>query len=100
MAKKISAAKAQAELAELLTRVAESGERFVIERDGQPIAALVGATEAARLDAEPDDDSRPIGFRGLIGLWHDVDPAEIDKMVTDIYAAREKDTGRPVDLGD
>src|SRR4051794_19072297 len=100
MAKKISIAEAETQLAELTTRVAEQGEHYVIERDGKPVAALVSIPDLSRLEGEREQDSRPIGFRGLIGLWHDVDLDEIDKMVADIYAAREKDYGRPVDLSD
>lgn len=107
MAKQISAAEAKARLSELMTRVAEQGEHFLIERDGEPVAALVSVPELAQLEQtwqanpiEAAGESDWGGFQSLIGLWPEVTDAEIDAMVADIYAARERDLGRPVDLSD
>jgi prevent-host-death family protein len=49
--KRISAAEAKTNLSELLSRVAYGGERFVIERRGKPVAALVSVDE---VDAPPE----------------------------------------------
>jgi len=106
MTKSISEAEAKAQLTELLTQVAEHDERIVINRDDMPIAVLISLPELARLtttqktETEKPGEPEWKGFQSLIGLWHDVDPAEIDKMVVEIYAARERDLGRPVDLSD
>jgi prevent-host-death family protein len=107
MARKISAAKAKAQLAELLTRVVENGERFVIERDGKPVAALVSIPELARLERidqanseESADEPEWKGFQSLVGLWPEVTDAEIDEMVAKIYADRERSIPRPDQLGD
>lgn len=107
MAKKISAAEAEAQLAELLARVAEKGERFVIERDGQPVAALVSVPELARLDGiESENPKKPgaapewKGFQSLVGIWPEVTDAEIDEMVARIYADRERSIPRPDQLGE
>jgi prevent-host-death family protein len=100
MAKTISEAKAKAQLAELLTRVAEQGERFVIERDGKPIAALVTASDLARMEAKEKTGPEWKGFLSLVGRSPELDPAEIDAMVAEIYAAREREIPRPVDPDD
>jgi antitoxin (DNA-binding transcriptional repressor) of toxin-antitoxin stability system len=107
MAKRISAENTQAQLAELLTRVAENGERFVIERDGQPVAALVSIPELTRLEGakraspeEPGDTPEWKGFQSLVGIWPEVTDAEIDEMIAHIYADRERSIPRPTELGE
>ncbi|MGK7903052.1 MAG: type II toxin-antitoxin system Phd/YefM family antitoxin [Hormoscilla sp.] len=46
---------AQAHLAELLTRMmGDSGERIMIEREGQAVAAIVSYSELRRLEALED----------------------------------------------
>jgi hypothetical protein len=48
---------------------------------------------------ETKKDPKPVaGVLALVGLWRDVADAEIDAFVRDIYAERERDKGRPVDL--
>lgn len=49
MAKTIGTAKAREELAELVNQVAFGGERYVVERCGKPLAALIGADEYRQL---------------------------------------------------
>ncbi len=44
MSKKLSVADAKKHLSELMSRVAYNKERFLIERRGKPMAALVSAT--------------------------------------------------------
>ncbi len=45
MSRKIGLAKARDELSEVVNRVAYSGERYVLERRGKPLAALISADE-------------------------------------------------------
>ena len=90
MATRISTQATKARLAEHLRRAAALGERFLIERRGKPMAALVSiedlqrleAWEAAQLDAEP---ARQAAFRrsleeaGVTVQWSSgppVDPAD------------------------
>jgi hypothetical protein len=35
-----------------------------------------------------------------VGAWSDISDEEIDAFIADIYAQRDKDTGRPVSLED
>lgn len=44
--------------------------------------------------------SHPKGALALVGLWKDIPEAESDKVISEIYQAREKDTGLKVDLGE
>lgn len=65
---------AKAHLSALMARIGYGGERFVIERRGRPLAALVGA-------------------------WAEAEERDLGAVVAEIYAERGRDTGRPVDLG-
>lgn len=51
---------ARAQLADLVNRVAYTGERVVLTRHGKPIVAIVPVAELARLEAAAAaDPSRP-----------------------------------------
>jgi prevent-host-death family protein len=96
--KRISAAQAKAKLSELLARVSLTDERYVIERRGKPVAALVSVEDFQRLDSPVADE--PQGIWGLVGLWGDlVSQEEIDEFLKVVYKERERDVeDRPVDL--
>jgi len=102
MVKKVRVTEAKAHLSALMARAGYAGERYLIERRGKPLAALVGVEDLERLEAEGGDESprsRPRGALALVGAWGEfVEDDEIDEMLEEIYAARERDTGRPVDL--
>jgi prevent-host-death family protein len=88
---------AKAKLSELLARVAYADERYVIERRGKPLAAIVSIEDFERLDGKPSETGEePRGALALVGLWADImTDEEIDEMVAHIYAEREKDVGPP-----
>lgn len=101
VAERIGASEAKAHFSELLARAGYSGERFLVERRGKPLAALVGAEDLKRLEGGSEvGSSRPRGAMALVGLWGElVDDEELDAMLEDVYAAREEDLGRRVDVG-
>ena len=98
MAEKVRVTEAKAHLSELMARVGYGGERFVIERRGRPLAALVGVEDLERLE-KGDSNSRLRGAIGLVGAWGEAEESEVDTMLEEIYAERKRDTGRTVDLG-
>ena len=54
-------------------------------------------------DSESQDEdwpisARPEGALALVGAWREVGDREIDSLIEDIYAERERDNGRPVEL--
>ena len=100
MATRVSVAQAKAELSALMAAVAYQGQRVVIERRGKPMAALVSVDDLEQIDGERATSARPRGALALIGAWGDLGDREIEAMVADIYAAREQDTGRHVELED
>ena len=100
MAERVSAAKAKAQLSTLMAEVAYGGKRFIIERRGKPLAALVSVAELERLELDRAISEQPMGALALVGAWRELGDAEIDQFISDIYAAREKDVPRPVELED
>jgi len=59
MAVEIPVTQARAELAELVNRVVYAGERVILTRHGQPVAALIAAADLQRLDGLPAEQSPP-----------------------------------------
>ncbi len=100
MTKKVSAAEAKSKLSALVAEVAFGGQHVVIERRGKPLAALVTIDELESLEQVRALSPHPRGALALVGLWKDVPDEELDRLLSDVYKAREQDTGRPVHLED
>lgn len=98
MAKKVSAAQAKAQLSTLAAEVGYGGQHIIIERHGKPIAALVSVGDLERLERGQATSARPQGALALAGAWREVKEKDLESLIEDIYAGREKDTGRPVGL--
>lgn len=88
-----SVADAKKHLSELMSRVAYNQERFIIERRGKPMAALVSIEDLARLE---QDTPAPRGLLAAVGALADFD--ELDDMIKDIYLQREQAKDRSVSL--
>lgn len=100
MAERIRVTEAKAHLSALMARVGYGGERFVIERRGRPLAALVRVEDLERLEEEWNGTaSRALGAIALVGAWGEAEERDLDAVLEEIYAERERDTGRTVDLG-
>jgi prevent-host-death family protein len=99
-AKKVRVTEAKAHLLALIARAGYAGERYLIERRGKRLAALVGVEELERLKADGGSPrSSPRGALALVGAWGEfVEDDEIDAMLEEIYAARERENGRLGDL--
>lgn len=95
----ISVAHAKARFSALLEGVLHRGERYVIERHGREVAALVSPSELQRLTQERPLAERPAGAMALVGLWHDVPDEEIDTMLARLRGARDRDRARDAALG-
>lgn len=95
MSNTLNVAEAKKRLSELMSRVAYKGERFVIQRRGKPMVALVSPEDLQRLGVQQE---APRGLLAALGAWGDVPDKDIEQVIADIYKAREKDTGRPVQL--
>ncbi|MQA95623.1 MAG: type II toxin-antitoxin system prevent-host-death family antitoxin [Streptosporangiales bacterium] len=70
MMEEIPVTQARAELADLVNRVAYSGDRIVLTRHGRPLAVLLSPAELERLDAATEaervpEEDRPLHRSGL-----------------------------------
>lgn len=77
-----------------MARVSHGDERFIIERRGKPMAALVSPNDLERLQG--GSERMPQGALALLGAWPDATDEEIDEFLEDAYSEREKDQGCPV----
>ena len=93
MNKKISVADAKKHLSEIMSRVAYNNERFLIQRRGKPMAALVSVEDLARLEKDP---VAPKGLMAAVGALADFEG--LDSMIEEIYRQREQAQDRPVEL--
>ncbi|ETX05718.1 type II toxin-antitoxin system Phd/YefM family antitoxin [Candidatus Entotheonella palauensis] len=100
MAKRISATQAKAQLSALLSEVAYGGQHIIIERRGKPLAALVSVEDLEQFEQYRANSAKPQGALALVGAWRDMDDAELDAIIDEIYTQREQDMGRPVELED
>jgi prevent-host-death family protein len=101
MTQRVSVAQAKAQLSALMAPAAYGGQHIIIERRGKPLAALVSIDDLERLENGQTKPAKPRGALALVGAWENaLTDEEIDEFIRDVYAARERDMGRPVDLGD
>lgn len=93
MSNVLGVGEAKKRLSELMSRVVYKRERFLIQRRGRPMAALVSAEDLERLDQEP---VAPKNLLAALGAWADYE--ELDQVVEDIYRQRERALDRTVVL--
>jgi len=84
---------AKKRFSELMSRVAYKRERFLVERRGRPMVALVSVEDLERLEQEP---VAPKGLLAAVGAWAGYE--ELDQVVENIYRQREEAQDRPVVL--
>ena len=97
----IGIAEARGTFSAMIEAVEHKGEHYVIERHGKPAAALVSVDELERMWAARPAVEEMTGGMRLMGLLGDyMTDEEIDDMVADIYADRERNLPREIDLGD
>jgi prevent-host-death family protein len=93
MAKKVSVAEAKRDFSELMSRVALKGERFIIERRGKAVAALVNVGDLETLqEARRREESK--GLLAAVAAWEDY--PQLEELVVELYLAREKAKDRGV----
>ena len=56
--------------------------------------------DSERSERAPARPARPQGALALVGAWRELSEKELDSLIEDIYASREEDLGRQVELSD
>ena len=98
MTKRVSAALAKAQFSALSAEVAFGGQPVVIERRGKPLVALVSMADLERLEQDRTTSGEPQGALALVGAWREIPDEEIDAFIQEIYASREQEAARTVEL--
>jgi prevent-host-death family protein len=85
MGRRVSITTAKTHLPVLVGEVANKGQHVIIERRGQPIAAIVGMDALARLEESRSAPAKPRGALAFLSVTHDLTDEEVDAFVDDIY---------------
>jgi len=95
MTREINVAEAKSRLSEIIRRSADTGERFIVNRRGKPVGAIVSIGDLWRIESMGEDEQTG-GLIEAAGAWADFE--HLDEVVKDIYHAREKAVDRKVGL--
>lgn len=85
MTETINVADAKKHLSELMSRVAYNGERFLVQRRGKPMAALVSAEDLVMLEQQEAPARSLLSAAGACAGFDD-----FDLMIENIYSKRER----------
>lgn len=99
-ARRVGLAEAKAKFSAIVDGVAHRGERYVVERHGKGVAALVSVEDLEVIERLRAGADRPAGAMALVALWHDVADEEIDALVDILVRTRAGDASRPVELAE
>lgn len=93
MSKAINVAEAKKRFSEIISRVVYTGERFVVERKGKPMAAMVSVSDLKKIEGiTPSGGKR--GLLAAVGAWEDF--KNLDKVIESIYKQRRKAGDRKI----
>ena len=98
MVRRVSAAQAKAQLSAIASEVAYGGPHVIIERRNKPWVALVRVSDLEYLGQAQTTSERPQGALALAGAWREIDDADMESLLEVIYAERDNDLGRPVEM--
>lgn len=95
MVEEMGVGEAKRRFSELVSRVVYRGERFVIQRNGKSVVALVPAEDLDTVETEPRE---PRGLMAAVGAWAEFGDEQVDEMVEGLYRQRGQAQDRVVDL--
>jgi prevent-host-death family protein len=95
MTKSVSDADAKSRFSELVNRAAYGKERFLIERRGKPVGAIVSVEDLARLE-EKESAPAPRGLLAVAGLMDGID--DFEQIMEDVVRERATRFDRDVNL--
>lgn len=91
MVKKVGTIQLRKDLTALLVEVVDNGRRFIIEKRGKPLAALVGVEALELIEQQQTTSADPQGALALAGAWGDLKERELDALLADVQAERGGD---------
>lgn len=94
--RKVTVAEFKRRFSEFVADVRYRRERIIVTRRSTPVAALVGLDDLDLLSRNGPSGASRKGLLAAIGAWGDDE--ELDRLITETYAARETSVDRPVPL--
>jgi len=94
MKKVMSVAEVKKHFSEVLESIVYLEDRFVIQKRGKPVAAIISMKELSAL--EEHSASSPPGLVAAAGAWADYE--DMDVFMKNIYEARITSKDREVDM--
>lgn len=94
MSRAIGVAEAKRRFSELMSRTLYKGERFLIERKGKPVAALVSIEDLKKIEEIAAKEEKK-GLLAAAGAWSDY--KDLDQVIDEIYAARKQAVDRKIE---
>jgi prevent-host-death family protein len=88
-------AEAKARFSELVNRASSAGERFLIERRGKPVGAIISAEDLAQLEGR-QPARPPRGLLAAVGAWAEME--NLDEIFEGIMRERATRLDREVSL--
>ena len=94
MVKKVSTIQLRKDLTALLAEVVDKGRHFIVEKRGEPLAALVGVAALELIEQQRTTSADPQGALALAGAWGELKEREMDALLADVLAERGGDACR------
>ena len=91
MIKKVSTVELRKGLAALLADVVDNGRHFIIEKRGEPLAALVSVASLDSINQQRTTSADPLGALALAGAWSELKEREMDSLLVGVQAERGGD---------
>jgi prevent-host-death family protein len=95
MAENMGVAEIKKNFSEVMSRISQSGEQFIIKKKGKPMAAMVGIKDLELIDTFAKKGKKK-GLLAAIGAWEDFEG--LDNVIKDIYKKRKRSKDRRVDI--
>ncbi len=96
--KSVTVAEVKRRFSEVLGSVRYQGERLIVMRRRQPMAAIVPLEDLHKLQAlerQTSGGGSPRGLLAAIGAWEDYN--DLDQLIVEIYEARDAAASRRVE---
>ncbi len=98
MVKRVSATQAKAQFSVIASEVAHGGPHVIIERRSKPWVALIRVSDLEHLEQAQTTSEHPRGALALAGAWREIDDDGMETLVEEIYAERDNDLSRLVEM--
>ena len=94
MVKRVNTIQLRNDLTALLAEVVDKGRHFIIEKRGEPLAALVSVAALELIEHQRTTSVDPQGALALAGAWGELKEREMDALLAAVLAERGGDACR------